>query len=34
VAHSFARWPNLSVPTFGAGVYTTPSGITMVVLFT
>jgi hypothetical protein len=22
VAHSFARWPNLSVPTFGAGVYT------------
>ena len=22
VAHSFASWPNLSVPTFGAGVYT------------
>ena len=21
-AHSFANWPNLSVPTFGAGVYT------------
>src|SRR5215813_4669275 len=22
VAYSFANWPNLSVPTFGAGVYT------------